>query len=283
MEQKIDKKNSYSFGITSSTTVHVLGEVVAIGGILYYTHSQVNQLNTKIASLEKQILDLTNILKHLSPHSFQQLQSSPTTQSTPPLPQSTPQSQQSQQSAVLPQRPSFLGGSTPKESQSFPGVETRSLGEKTTRGKLKSPHPSQIPVTQENFHYPYQTMNKTMRWEFLKPVESDESEDETNCQNGVCTLQKQEKNVTFNGSVEQLKYGNFSPQRSTKTMIGSPSIRPLIPHESIESVSESIESSQDQSFSSRETISGNFKSKDDHQLSESEINQLVSKAIRTKK
>ncbi len=47
-----------------------------------------------------------------------------------------------------------------------------------------------------------------MRWEFLKPVESDESEDETNCQNGVCTLQKQEKNekkVTFNGSVEQLK------------------------------------------------------------------------------
>lgn len=274
MEQKIDKKNSYSFGITSSTTVHVLGEVVAIGGILYYTHSQVNQLNTKIASLEKQILDLTNILKHLSPHSFQQLQSSPTTQ--------LPQSPQSQQSAVsLPQRPSFLGGSPKESRQSFPGVETRSLGEKTTRGKLKSP-PSQIPVTQENFHSPYQTMNKTMRWEFLKPVESDESEDETNCQNGVCTLQKQEKNVTFNGSVEQLKYGNFSPQRSTKTMIGSPSIRPLIPHESIESVSESIESSQDQ-FSTRETISGNFKSKDDHQLSESEINQLVSKAIRTKK
>ncbi len=59
MEQKIDKKNSYPFGITSSTTVHVIGEVVAIGGILYYTHSQVNQLNTKIASLEKQILDLT--------------------------------------------------------------------------------------------------------------------------------------------------------------------------------------------------------------------------------
>ncbi len=83
MEQKIDKKNSYPFGITSSTTVHVIGEVVAIGGILYYTHSQVNQLNTKIASLEKQILDLTNILKHLSPHSFLQ---SPTTQS----PQSTP-------------------------------------------------------------------------------------------------------------------------------------------------------------------------------------------------
>ncbi len=33
MEQKIDKKNSYPFGITSSTTVHVIGEVVAIGGI----------------------------------------------------------------------------------------------------------------------------------------------------------------------------------------------------------------------------------------------------------
>ncbi len=29
MEQKIDKKNSYPFGITSSTTVHVIGEVVA--------------------------------------------------------------------------------------------------------------------------------------------------------------------------------------------------------------------------------------------------------------
>lgn len=260
MEQKIDKKNSYSFGLTSSTTVHVIGEVVAIGGILYYTHSQVNQLNTKIASLEKQILDLTNILKHLSPHSFQQLQS--TTQSQ--LPQS--QLPQSQQSAP------------------------------------KSPHPSQsvqIPVTQENFYSPYKqtkqttkqtmnktidkTMDKTMRWEFLKPIETNESEsdDETNCQNGVCTLQKQEKNVTFNGSVEQLKYGNFSPKRSTKTMIGSPSIRPLIPHESIESVPESsIEFSQDRS---RETTSGNFKSKDDHQLSESEINQLVSKAIRTKK
>ncbi len=65
---------------------------------LYYTHSQVNQLNTKIASLEKQILDLTNILKHLSPHSFLQ---SPTTQS----PQSTPQLPQSQQSTVsLPKR-----------------------------------------------------------------------------------------------------------------------------------------------------------------------------------
>ncbi len=195
---------------------------------------------------------MTNILKHLSPHSFLQ---SPTTQS----PQSTPQLPQSQQSTV----------SLPK------------------KGKLKSSHP---PVTQENFHSPYkQTMNKTMRWEFLKPVESDESEDETNCQNGVCTLQKQEKNeknVTFNGSVEQLKYGNFSPQRSTKTMIGSPSIRPLIPHESIESVPESIESVPESIESSqyRETlISRNFKSKDDHQLSESEINQLVSKAIRTKK
>ncbi len=44
---------------------------------------------------------------------------------------------------------------------------------------------------------------------------------------------KNEKNASLlTGSVEQLKYGNFSPQRSTKTMIGSPSIRPLIPHES---------------------------------------------------
>ncbi len=74
MEQKIDKKNSYPFGITSSTTVHVIGEVVAIGGILYYTHSQVNQLNTKIASLEKQILDLTNILNiYLRIHFFNHL------------------------------------------------------------------------------------------------------------------------------------------------------------------------------------------------------------------
>ncbi len=36
-------------------------------------------------------------------------------------------------------------------------------------------------------------MNKTMRWEFLKPVESDESEDETNCQNGVLYITKTRK------------------------------------------------------------------------------------------
>ncbi len=52
-------------------------------------------------------------------------------------------------------------------------------------------------------------------------------------------------------------------------------------HESIESVPESIESVPESIESSqyRETlISRNFKSKDDHQLSESEINQLVSKS-----
>ncbi len=32
----------------------------------------------------------------------------------------------------------------------------------------------------------------------------------------ITKQEKNEKNVTFNGSVEQLKYGNFSPQRSTK-------------------------------------------------------------------
>ncbi len=77
----------------------------------------------------------------------------------------------------------------------------------------------------------------------------------------ITKQEKNEKNVTFNGSVEQLKYGNFSPQRSTKTMIGSPSIRPLIPHESIESVPESIESVPESIESSqyRETlISRNF-------------------------
>ncbi len=52
MEQKIDKKILIPLELHHSTTVHVIGEVVAIGGILYYTHSQVNQLNTKIASLE---------------------------------------------------------------------------------------------------------------------------------------------------------------------------------------------------------------------------------------
>ncbi len=69
-------------------------------------------------------------------------------------------------------------------------------------------------------------------------------------------------------------------------MIGSPSIRPLIPQESIESVPESRESVPESIESSqyRETLrSRNFKAKDDHQLSESERNQLVSKAIRTKK
>ncbi len=76
-------------------------------------------------------------------------------------------------------------------------------------------------------------------WDF-KPVRSDESEDETNCQMEFVhykNKKKNEKNVTFNGSVEQLKYGNFSPQRSTKTMIGSPSIRPFnSPLKGIESV-----------------------------------------------
>ncbi len=65
-----------------------------------------------------------------------------------------------------------------------------------------------------------------MSGNFVKLSRKCESEDETQLpKHGVCTLQKQEKNeknVTFNGSVEQLQYGNFSPQRSTKTMIGSP-------------------------------------------------------------
>ncbi len=100
---------------------------------------------------------MTNILKHLSPHSFLQ---SPTTQS----PQSTP--------TIT--------------------TVTTIYCQFAQKGQTQSSHP---PVTQENFHSPYkQTMNKTMRWEFLKPVESDEVKMKTNCPNGVCTLQKQEKN-----------------------------------------------------------------------------------------
>ncbi len=61
------------------------------------------------------------------------------------------------------------------------------------KGKLKSSQIHQL-QTEKIFTLPYkQTMNKTMRWEFLKTIESDESEDETIAKMEFVPLQKQEK------------------------------------------------------------------------------------------
>jgi hypothetical protein len=132
--------------------------------------------------------------------------------------------------------------------------------------------------SKENFVPPAQNVGK---WEYLKPSEINDD----NCKDGVCQLpssmagrrnkQKEEKNVTFNGSVEQLKYGDDdkSPhiQKSTKMMVASPSMRHMVP----ESVDEE-ENDIQPGFSGIRKVH-------DSEISENEINQIVSKAIRPAK
>ena len=193
--------------IGSTTTIHVIGEIVALGGVLYYVSNQTSQLNAKIVSLEQKVLELTTILRNLVPNAF------------PPI-------------------------------------------QENIQGDLKMPPKTLNLKTREQG-----------KWEFLKPSNNlNEEINDSECVGGICTLplsknasrENEEKNVTFNGSVEQLKYGNSILKKSTKMMIGSPSMRPLVP----ESVG--IDEEDAESFSSRKDV----------EMSEIEINKLVSKAIR---
>jgi Tfp pilus assembly protein PilN len=70
----METKNSDSkiTSLMGSTTVHVIGEVVALGGVLYYVNSQTSQLNAKITSLEQKVANLTDILRNIVPGAFSQ-------------------------------------------------------------------------------------------------------------------------------------------------------------------------------------------------------------------
>jgi hypothetical protein len=196
------KENNISSLLGSTTTMHIIGEVVAIGGVLYYVNNQISQLNAKIMSLEQKVSDLLKNVSHVP-------------------------------------------GKTLLESK-------------------------------ESFLPPHSENGK---WVFLKPVTS-----ENNCIGDVCLLPKQkgidkrngpDKNVSFNGSVEQLKYGNSVNQKSTRMMIGSPSMRPFVP----ESVDENDEETEKDSEKNNAGFSG-IRKIANPDVSETEINKLVSKAIR---
>lgn len=246
MEQKTSDKSPNTL-LGSSTTIHVIGEVVVLGGMLYYVHSQTTQLNSKIVSLEQKVLELTNILKNMVP-------------------------------------------------QAFP-IETRhGMPLREGNGPQNGLRPESIvaPPSKEHFRLPSKS-----KWEFLKPSvpeisEDSDDDDDENCTDGVCKIPQSiikkrekterrepvdapERNVTFNGSIEQLKYDGEKSRRSTKMMVGSPSMRPLVP-QSIE-IDEDERQDKDNSNETQAGFSG-IRKMQDPSLSESEINQLVSKAIR---
>jgi hypothetical protein len=251
----METKNSDSkiTSLMGSTTVHVIGEVVALGGVLYYVSSQTSQLNAKITSLEQKVANLTDILRNIVPGAF-----SPTPEDLP----------------------SRLERAAPHKWEQ---PTTAVVSGKHEPSPIHIGQPKMVDVggsSKENFVPPAQNVGK---WEYLKPSEINDD----NCKDGVCQLpssmagrrnkQKEEKNVTFNGSVEQLKYGDDdkSPhiQKSTKMMVASPSMRHMVP----ESVDE-----EDEETDIQPGFSG-IRKVHDSEISENEINQIVSKAIRPAK
>jgi hypothetical protein len=303
MEQK-DSKNS----LMGSKTIHVIGEVVALGGILYYVSSQTSHLNAKIVSLEQKVLELTTILKSIVPNAF------------PPVPASFVFSPRENFTAVKAQAPdspllesSLISKAVPTEGYPAPNDVRRPPPSRPQNPysniqntQKQNPYPQQPIITErgeermeqpirgggvvngsrENFlPPPSEPSRETLGvWEFLKPYPQ-ETNDSGACGGGVCELPSIvkndgtrkfngiEKNVTFNGSVEQLKYGDYGDEskKSTKMMIGSPSMRPLVP--------ESIGIEEDEvqpGFSGIRKVPAEMHS-------EMEINQLVSKAIRPPK
>lgn len=274
----METKNSDSkiTSLMGSTAVHVIGEVVALGGVLYYVSSQTSQLNAKITSLEQKVAHLTDILRNIVPAAF-----------SPPI-------LGSQGAPILtssinhPKSEAPLGRQTPKWEQ----PTTTPAGKHEP--SLITGQQKMVDVggpSKENFVPPTQNAGK---WEFLKPSEISEIDD--NCKDGVCQLPssmsgrrnkqrdrevvREEKNVTFNGSVEQLKYGddNMSHiiQKSTKMMVASPSMRHMVP----ESIGE--EDEEDNANDIQPGFSG-IRKAHDSEISENEINQIVSKAIRPAK
>ncbi|CCV02565.1 hypothetical protein IIV31_193L [Armadillidium vulgare iridescent virus] len=52
-------------GKNNSQTLHIIGEAVVAGGILYYVSSQTTHLNEKISKLEKRVEELSNLVNNL--------------------------------------------------------------------------------------------------------------------------------------------------------------------------------------------------------------------------